>query len=205
MLAPRTVLLFDYISNMRYLLKDFTLQVESVTFGDGSYRAMVDQRMATRDPVMAPFYNLTGFESSTQVSNINQQFTIGTESLNAIIATIRPGNYDAQVIATGSSIGGSPQTSGIAVSNANWYKPQQGSSNPRGTRTPMILPENSAYGWYYAFLSGEKPIADIFGTYGRFSANVNYHLIPSCVHSTWLMCRMLGICCTTCLMQMLLR
>lgn len=54
MLAPGTIIASDDASNVRYTLKGFSLQVESVSFGDGSYRPMVDQRMATRKPLMVP-------------------------------------------------------------------------------------------------------------------------------------------------------
>lgn len=91
---------------------------------------------------MVPFYNWAGFESSTQVTNINQHFTIRTESFDAILATIRPGNYDSTGFNTGNSIGGTPQTAGSAMSNANWFIPQQGGSDPRATslcqNTPYI-------------------------------------------------------------------
>ncbi len=42
MLAPGTIIPSDDASNVKYTLKGFSLQVESVSFGDGSYRAMVD-------------------------------------------------------------------------------------------------------------------------------------------------------------------
>ncbi len=124
---------------------------------------------------MVPFYNWAGFESSTQVTNINQQFTIGTESLNAILATIRPGNYDSTVFAPNAAIGGTPYST-TATSNANWFIPQQTTSNPIGTSTPILLPEFSVYSWYYTFLSGEKPTADQFGPLGNFSANFQLNI-----------------------------
>jgi len=55
MLAPGTVIPSDDASNTRYSLKGVSIQVESVSFGDGSYRAMVDQRTATRQPLMVPY------------------------------------------------------------------------------------------------------------------------------------------------------
>lgn len=176
MLAPGTIVPSDDASNVKYSLKGFSLQVESVSFGDGSYRAMVDQRMATRKPLMVPFYNWAGFESSTQVTNINQHFTIRTESFDAILATIRPGNYDSTGFNTGNSIGGTPQTAGSAMSNANWFIPQQGGSDPRATSTPILVPEYAVYSWYYTFLSGEKPTLDQFGPNGTFSANYQLNI-----------------------------
>ncbi len=51
--------------------------------------------MATRQPQS---YFTTGLDlSSTQVTNINQQFIIGTESLNVIPTTIGPADYDSTV------------------------------------------------------------------------------------------------------------
>ncbi len=181
----------DDESNVKYTLKGFSLQDESASFGDGSYRAMVDQRMATRKPLMVPFYIWAGFESSTQVTNINQQFTIGTESLNAILASIRPGMYDSTVFRTGNSIGGTPQTTGNAMSNANWFIPQQGGSDPRATSTPILVPEFAVNSWYYTFLFGEKPTIDQFGPNGTFSAKfpAEYRLK---VPSFWRMYRMPG-------------
>lgn len=118
--------------------------------------------------------NWAGFESSTSVTNINQQFTIGTESLNAIIATIRPGNYDSTIFSNGNAIGGTPQAT-IAGANTfgNAFIPQKG-SDPRGINTtegPIQVPENSVYAWYYTFLSGEKCVGDQFGPLGTWSAN----------------------------------
>ena len=126
---------------------------------------------------MVPFFNWAGFESSTQVSNINQHFTIGTESLNAILATIRPGNYDASVFAVGNALGGTPNST-TAQTYANWFIPQQGGSDSRGQywSTPILMPENSVYAWYYTFLSGEKPTSDQFGPSGTFSANYQLNI-----------------------------
>jgi len=52
--------------------------MESISFGDGSYmyRAMVDARMATGNPLVIPFYDWSGFEGNTTTQNVNQQFTI---------------------------------------------------------------------------------------------------------------------------------
>jgi len=197
MLAPGTVILSDDASTTKYSIKGVSLQVESVSFGDGSYRAMVDQRMATRQPLMVPFYNWAGFETSSQNSNINSQFTIGTESLNAILATIRPGNYDSNVFQNGYSIGGTPQGTGTNTTNANWFVPQQTTSNPSGVSLPIALPNYSAYSWYYTFLSGEKPVADQFGPNGTWSANFQINLDSKLCKPFFLPTRSLK-CCLCC-------
>lgn len=125
-LAPSTILPSSNASFFRYLLQNLSLSMESISFGDGSYRAMVDARMATGNPLVIPFYNWSGFEGNTTTQNVNQQFTLGTESLNGIIGTLRPQNYDSQVTAV---MGGF--SSNV---NGNRYVPQLGADPTVGDK-----------------------------------------------------------------------
>ena len=54
-LAPSTILPCSNASYFKYLLQNLSLSMESISFGDGSYRAMVDHRMATGNPLVVPF------------------------------------------------------------------------------------------------------------------------------------------------------
>lgn len=118
--------------------------------------------------MVIPFYNWSGFEGNTTTQNVNQQFTIGTESLNGIIGTLRPQNYDSQVTAV---MGGFDSDA-----NGNRYVPQLGNdptvngkagtigtgllysaSTAPGGGAIVPYPTNSFVGWYYTFLSGEQP------------------------------------------------
>lgn len=92
------------------------------------------------------------------------------------MTTIRPGNYDSTVFQPTYAIGGTPQTTGTTVSNANWFIPQQTSSNPSGTSLPISMPNYTVYSWYYIFLSGEKPVLDQFGPLGTWSANFQLNI-----------------------------
>lgn len=55
MFAPNSILASQNTVATKYLLKNISLSVESISFGDGSYRAMVDARMSTGEPLMVPF------------------------------------------------------------------------------------------------------------------------------------------------------
>ncbi len=72
-LAPTTILPSSNASYFKYLLQNLSLSMESISFGDGSYRAMVDARMSTGNPLVIPFYNWSGFEGNTTTQNVNQQ------------------------------------------------------------------------------------------------------------------------------------
>ena len=56
MLAPNTVLMTDTVGAVKYEMTDVSLSCESISFGDGSYRAMVDARMSTGEPLLVPFF-----------------------------------------------------------------------------------------------------------------------------------------------------
>lgn len=177
MLAPDTVLPQFPIDSAHYTLQNLSLSMESISFGDGSYRAIVDQRMASGDPLLVPFFNWSGFEGTAADSSLNQQFTIGTESLNAIMGTIRPGNYDGAGIPT---LGGG---------SGRYYVPQSG-ANPAanfaanvGTSIAMPNPLfgyvgdfEAAYNWYHTALSWERAVVDGYGIGGRFGTTYQFNI-----------------------------
>ncbi len=163
--------------------------MESISFGDGSYRAMVDARMSTNNPLVIPFYNWSGFEGNTTTQNVNQQFAIGTESLNGIIGTLRPQNYDSQVT---SVMGGFDSDL-----NGNRYVPQLGNDPTTGDKAATTgsgrlysattapgagaitpYPTNSFVGWYHTFLSGEQPTSNggSFGGQGTWTSNYQFNI-----------------------------
>jgi hypothetical protein len=169
LLAPNSVIPASTAARIKYQLKNLSFSVESISFGDGSYRAIVDSRMAEGTPLLVPFFNWAGFEGTSDMSNINQQFTIGTESLNALMTAIRPGNYDSQSLPTlggGTSLGGS------------YYRPQVGAdpaaSGGNNTLTSIALPDKSAISWYHTSMSGEK--VDSFSADGTWNANYQYNI-----------------------------
>ncbi len=206
-LAPSTILPSSNASFFRYLLQNLSLSMESISFGDGSYRAMVDARMSTNNPLVIPFYNWSGFEGNTTSQNVNQQFTLGTESLNGIIGTLRPQNYDSQSTST---IGGFKSDG-----TGNRYVPQLGAdptigdvagttgtgqlysgSTAASTGTAIVpFPPQSFLGWYHTFLSGEQPIANgagAFGSTGSWTANYQFNIdsklypqFQADVHDAW--------------------
>ncbi|DBA68514.1 TPA: hypothetical protein ACH3X2_001184 [Trebouxia sp. C0005] len=204
-LAPTTILPSSNASYFKYLLQNLSLSMESISFGDGSYRAMVDVRMSTGNPLVIPFYNWSGFEGNTTTQNVNQQFTIGTESLNGIIGTLRPQNYDSQVTAT---IGGFDSDG-----NGNRYVPQLGNDPTVGDKAATTgsgllysastapaggaivpYPTNSFVGWYHTFLSGEQPTNNTggFGGQGTWTANYQFNIdsklypqFQADVHDAW--------------------
>ena len=103
---------------------------------------------------------------------MNQQFTLGMESLNGIIGTLRPQNYDSQSTAQMggfkddgagnryvSQLGDDPTIGAVAGSSGNALLYS-------GCTTSLVpFPTNSHLGWYHLFLSGEQP------AYGPGSAN----------------------------------
>lgn len=169
-LAPNAVLPTQLTNAAKYAIQNLSMTCESISFGDGSYRAMVDARMSTGSPLMIPFYNWAGFEGSSSTQQINQQFTIGTESLNALFSTIRPGNYDSQTLP---QIGG-PFTTGT------YYIPQQGAApnanNDAGTLTAISTPSGCHYSWYQVGLSGERTMLDQFSPGGLWAGNYQYNV-----------------------------
>lgn len=105
--------------------------------------------------------NWTGFEGSTTGTGFSQQFTVATESLNAIIGTIRPGNYDAQTL---------PQIGGLAQANNSQYIPQTGGT-PTTANFGIQLPTNSFFNWYHTCFGLEPPVRDYYKTFASFGAN----------------------------------
>lgn len=200
MFSPNTVLSTTNTAAIRYELKNLSFSVESISFGDGSYRAMVDSRMATGEPLMVPFCesllvclcrvsfyftnksfsnicvcnsdNWVGFEGSTGQSSFSQQFTIATESLNAIMGTIRPGNYDSQVLP---ALGGNGAGTTVATSNSSYFTPQIGAA-PSGTGKGIVLPANAFYNWYHTALSLEQTVADQFMTDGQWMGTYQFNI-----------------------------
>lgn len=118
MLAPSTIIPAQDALAIKYLLKGLSLSIESLSFGDGMYRAMVDERLGKDVPLVIPFYNYGGFETSTSNKSFNQQFTMGSESVNAIIGTIRPSNYDSTSFSTKI---GTANGNGASYANTNQY------------------------------------------------------------------------------------
>lgn len=199
MLAPNTVLVSEARDQTKYEICDVNLTAESISFGDGSYRAMVDARMSTGEPLLVPFYNWAGFENSTGSTSWNQQFTIGTESLNALMGCLRPGNYDSLTLP---QIGGNGATMGTVfapgspTANNSFYTPQQGDADtPVGYNNNIYMPQaaeqiKGQYGWYHTSLSGERPIRGGAGAYfntaaagkpvftSRYQFNIDSKLYP---------------------------
>lgn len=179
LLAPNAILASDQVSASAYQLQNLSFSCESISFGDGSYRAMVDSRMASGEPLLVPFYNWAGFEGSATMQNISQQFTIATESLNAIIGTLRPGNYDAQnlpQIGSGTDI---TQTS--TQSGCSRYIPQVGINPgvvaaPNTTTSIEVKDTHTFWSWYHAALSGERCVNDQFGPTGLWGANYQFNI-----------------------------
>lgn len=116
---------------------------------------------------------------------------MGTESLNGIIGTLRPQNYDSQVTSVMGGFSGD--------GNGNRYVPQLGpdptvgavaattgsgalysASTAAGTGTAIVpFPTQSFLGWYHTFLSGEQPItstANGFGTTGAWTSSYQFNI-----------------------------
>lgn len=178
MLAPDTICPCFPIDSAHYTIQNLSLSMESISFGDGSYRAIVDQRMASGDPLLVPFFNWSGFEGTAADSSLNQQFTIGTESLNAIMGTIRPGNYDGLGIPT---LGGQtgryyvPQAGATPSANSN---ANTGTSIAMSnvTTTGYIGSYSAAYNWYHTALSWERAIVDGYAQSGRFGTTYQFNI-----------------------------
>jgi hypothetical protein len=73
------------------------LAMEVISFGDDSYRRMLDSRLSTGDPIIVPFTNWANFESSNggTAQSSTTQFTVATQSLNAVYGTTRLSGYDS--------------------------------------------------------------------------------------------------------------
>ncbi len=136
--------------------------------------------------------NWTGFEGSAADSTFNQQFTIATESLNALVGTVRPGNYDSQVLP---AIGGNGQGAAApflnATTNCSFYIPQSG-ANVSTNQSPIIMPGSTAINWYHAALSLEQAKDDAYGSQGQWGANYQFNIdsklypqFQADVHDAW--------------------
>lgn len=172
LLAPNAILPSGNTQAISYELKNFSITVESISFGDGSYRAMVDARMASGQPLMIPFFNWTGFEGSSGQSQFNQQFTVATESLNALIGTVRPGNYDSQLLP---QLGGQGTTAGTTTANSTFYVPQYGYPPSRNDAS-ILRPDNAFFNWFHTSLSLEQTAIDQFGRDGQWQANLQFNI-----------------------------
>lgn len=84
-------------SNPQYMLQNVFLAMETISFGDDSYRRMLDARLASGDPIIVPFTNWASFETSSGsgARNSSTQFTVATQSLDAVYGTARLTNYDS--------------------------------------------------------------------------------------------------------------
>lgn len=71
---------------------------ETIAFGDNSYRLMLDDRLATGEPIIVPFTNWSSFETGNgnSFSSVTQ-FTVATQSLDALYGTARANTYDASL------------------------------------------------------------------------------------------------------------
>lgn len=88
-----------------WTISDASLRFETLSFGDGVYRALIDRRLSA-GPITYPFVNYYSFEGAqTSDSSLNTQFTVASKSVNGVIATLRPGNYDRNIPA-GNELGG---------------------------------------------------------------------------------------------------
>lgn len=95
-LAPKHVVCATNVTTLNWNIDRVTLNMESVNFGDGTYRALIDRRLAVSD-IVIPFSNWTGFEGQqTNAGSSITQFTVASKSLNGLIGTLRRGDYDAQ-------------------------------------------------------------------------------------------------------------
>ena len=176
LLAPNSVVSTDQVGQVIYQLQNLSISCESISFGDGSYRAMDDSRMASGEPLLITFYNWAGFEGTSTMQNVSQQFTMAAESLNAILGTLWPGNYDAQTL---------PQIGSINIVGAGTgtsrYIPSVG-NNPAATvaepnvGTAIETQESSHYNWYHAALSGERCQNDQYGPVGQWAANYQFNI-----------------------------
>lgn len=100
-IGPQWVIPCSDINRVSWTMENVSMSFESLNFGDGVYRSMVDQRLATGDLVL-PFVNFVGFEGNQQTGSGTAdggqtsitQFTVATKSLNGVMATFRRGTYD---------------------------------------------------------------------------------------------------------------
>lgn len=175
-IAPKQVVGSTSITNLDWQMNNVTLSFESVNFGDGTYRALVDRRLATSD-IVIPFSNWTGFEGQ-QVSGGSSsitQFTVASKSLNGLIGTLRRGNYDAQPAADpqGSSGGGDntfiktcPQAKQISSPATKYYqffcgRDPVGLSFAEADKGPRAAADNDKclnYGWPAPIVGAQQMI-----------------------------------------------
>lgn len=80
---------------LSFQVQNMFLQMETIAFGDNSYRSMVESRLGAGGSLTIPYTNLSLFESATTSSSTTTQFTLATQSLDTMLCTLRPGNYDS--------------------------------------------------------------------------------------------------------------
>ena len=94
-IAQKEVIQASDVGSVSWLLTNASLRFETLNFGDGTYRALVDRRLS-QGPITMPFSNFYTFEGSLSgSSSIQTQFTVASQCINGIIATLRPGAYDS--------------------------------------------------------------------------------------------------------------
>lgn len=114
-IAPKACVQASRLGDITWQIQNASLNMESVNFGDGVYRSLVDQRLATGDLVL-PFANWVGFEGQqTKAGTSITQFTVATKSLNGVIGTFRRGNYDAQRPSAFTAAGGVDRSGRIST------------------------------------------------------------------------------------------
>jgi hypothetical protein len=88
------------------------LHMETISFGDSTYEAMVEARLSTGEPIVVPFTNYASFETSTGSGGASvsgqTQFTVATQSLNTVMGTARIGTYDSTALSQ--TLSSTPQT-----------------------------------------------------------------------------------------------
>ncbi len=115
-IARDTVLqLTPGVTDANFTISYPNMTMETIAFGDNTYESMVEARLSTGEPIVVPFINWASYETSQKVLNtpsfigtdksawdgrnaqttVSQQFTIATQSLNALYGTLRPKDYDS--------------------------------------------------------------------------------------------------------------
>ncbi len=99
---------------------------------------------------------------------------MASESVNALIGTIRPGNYDAQTL---------PQIGSPDTFPTSRYLPQSGPDpsviGAHASATALVTALNvngNCYPWYHTALSGERFVVDQFGANGIWGSNYQFNV-----------------------------
>lgn len=108
-IAQKEVIQATDVGSVTWQLTNASLRFETLNFGDGTYRALVDRRLS-QGPITMPFSNFYTFEGSLSgSSSIQTQFTVASQCINGILATLRPGAYDTHMMPSSSPYAGCSQ------------------------------------------------------------------------------------------------